>query len=207
MILEHEGLIHIVLKRFYFNPFERDDLIQIGYIALMKASEKFDTTLGFKFSTYAIKWIYSYINRYLKRNDTSDLIPLDKPLSDDTDSKILDTITDTGADKPFKYIDNLDYNQQLRADLYTAMYEKNTPQEQQFLIMYYGLDDNKPMQIVEIARLFEVTNTRIYTIRQLAISKLRNNRHLTKYKDDIKQNISSKKYDSIECLMEMLNKY
>ena len=40
------------------NPYmHMDDLIQSGHLGLIRASEKFDHTMGIKFSTYAMYWI------------------------------------------------------------------------------------------------------------------------------------------------------
>ena len=41
------------------------DLIQEGRIGLLKAAQKFDHTLEFRFSTYADSWIRRYVTRYL----------------------------------------------------------------------------------------------------------------------------------------------
>lgn len=41
------------------------DLIQEGNLGLIKAIDKFDYTMGFKFSTYGIQWIRQYISRYI----------------------------------------------------------------------------------------------------------------------------------------------
>jgi len=50
------------------------DLIQEGNIGLMQAVQKFDHRRGFKFSTYAIPWIWQAINRVV--NDQSRIVRL-----------------------------------------------------------------------------------------------------------------------------------
>lgn len=52
------------------------DIIQAGNIGLLKAIEKFDSNLGFKFSTYASYWIKQYITRYICNDNNIIRIPV-----------------------------------------------------------------------------------------------------------------------------------
>lgn len=48
-------------------PIERDDLYQIGWIAVMNCAKTFDENRGVKFETYATKAIINAVNKELKR--------------------------------------------------------------------------------------------------------------------------------------------
>lgn len=65
---------HIPLVRWVANRYvrhaarfriERDDLVNVGTLGLIRAGKKFDPELGYAFSTYAAVWIRSFIQRYL----------------------------------------------------------------------------------------------------------------------------------------------
>ena len=63
-------LVLSVIKRFSGSSENADDLFQIGCIGLMKAIDNFDTSLGVKFSTYAVPMIIGEIRRYLRDNNS-----------------------------------------------------------------------------------------------------------------------------------------
>ena len=63
-------LVLSVIKRFNNHNENVDDLFQIGCIGLMKAIDNFDTSVGVKFSTYAVPMIIGEIRRYLRDNNS-----------------------------------------------------------------------------------------------------------------------------------------
>lgn len=63
-------LVLSVIKRFSSSAENVDDLFQIGCIGLIKAIDNFDSTLGVKFSTYAVPMIVGEIRRYLRDNNS-----------------------------------------------------------------------------------------------------------------------------------------
>ena len=52
MITENMGLVYMVAKRFANRGTDLQDLTQIGVIGLIKAIDRFDTSLSYSFSTY-----------------------------------------------------------------------------------------------------------------------------------------------------------
>ncbi|MBR5272031.1 MAG: sigma-70 family RNA polymerase sigma factor [Clostridia bacterium] len=60
------GLVHTCAKKFCGRGIEYDDLFQAGCLGLVKASNGFDESLGFAFSTYAIPSILGEIRRLFR---------------------------------------------------------------------------------------------------------------------------------------------
>ena len=63
---ENLGLVHACAKRFKGRGIEYDDLFQAGCLGLIKAAERFDSGLGYKFSTYAVPVILGEIRRLFR---------------------------------------------------------------------------------------------------------------------------------------------
>ena len=66
MITENMGLVYMVAKRFANRGTDLQDLTQIGVIGLIKAIDRFDTSLSYSFSTYAVPLIMGEIRRFLR---------------------------------------------------------------------------------------------------------------------------------------------
>ena len=66
LIENNLGLVRHIVRRFAGRGYDLEDLFQIGTIGLMKAIDKFDLSLGLKFSTYAVPMITGEIKRFLR---------------------------------------------------------------------------------------------------------------------------------------------
>ena len=67
MAKKHTGLVKSIASRLsYIYDEDLEDLIQIGYIGLIKAVKGFDPSKGFQFSTYAVPVITGEIRSQLR---------------------------------------------------------------------------------------------------------------------------------------------
>lgn len=66
LVKENMGLVFTVVHRFLGRGCDREDLIQIGSIGLLKAIDNFDSSFDVRFSTYAVPMIAGEIRRFLR---------------------------------------------------------------------------------------------------------------------------------------------
>ena len=79
LVRENTGLIWSVVRRFSNRGYELEDLFQIGSIGLLKCVDKFDTTYGVRFSTYAVPMIAGEVKRFLRDDG---MIKVSRPLKE-----------------------------------------------------------------------------------------------------------------------------
>ncbi len=80
LITAHLNLVSWLARRMVNTEEQLDDLIQVGYIGLIKAIDRFEPTRGNKFTTYAIPTITGEIRRYLR--DKSNMIRIPRHLQE-----------------------------------------------------------------------------------------------------------------------------
>ncbi|WP_308856324.1 sigma-70 family RNA polymerase sigma factor [uncultured Oscillibacter sp.] len=69
-VLENNGLIWSIVRRYYGRGVEPDDLYQLGCLGFLKAVQGFDFSYGTCFSTYAVPKIAGEIRRFLRDDGT-----------------------------------------------------------------------------------------------------------------------------------------
>ncbi|MBE6737514.1 MAG: sigma-70 family RNA polymerase sigma factor [Ruminococcaceae bacterium] len=66
LICENTGLVHSCAKKFTGRGIEYEELCSSGCVGLIKAAKRFDESLGFKFSTYAVPVILGEIKQLFR---------------------------------------------------------------------------------------------------------------------------------------------
>lgn len=83
IIYSNLRLIYNCALNYKRNKETTEDLVQEGYLGLIKAIEKFDHTLGYRFSTYATYCIKQSMRLFLSINEPFNYIPTQKKLKID----------------------------------------------------------------------------------------------------------------------------
>ena len=76
MVTHNLGLVKKIANKYTGRGLDYNDLLQEGYIGLISSINKFDYTLGYKFSTYATWWIQQAITRALADKSRTIRLPV-----------------------------------------------------------------------------------------------------------------------------------
>lgn len=66
IVSQNTGLVKNLAMKYSSGYYETDDLMQVGFVGLVKAIDRFDTRFDVMFSTYAVPMILGEIKRYLR---------------------------------------------------------------------------------------------------------------------------------------------
>jgi RNA polymerase primary sigma factor len=93
---------------------------------------------------------------------------IDRPMGENSDYSLSDTIEDTSTVSPADLSENLN-----RYELIAAWFDTLTASEKKILTLRFGLDDKEPQTLETIGRSFGVTRERIRQIEAKSLVKLR----------------------------------
>ena len=75
LIESNYRLVISIAKKYHRDELDFEDMIQESSIGLIKAVDRFDPTLGYKFSTYACWWIKQSALQYVNENSSNIKVP------------------------------------------------------------------------------------------------------------------------------------
>lgn len=170
-LIEHNlRLVAHIVKKYYSDPADQDDLISIGTIGLMKAVNSYRPEKGVKLGTYAARCIENEILMHFRANrKSSNEISLSETLDHDSDGNSMELMDMISCeDKNLQAVDNNDQYKQL----YEHITKNLQPREQQIIQLRYGLGGNEPLTQREIASMYGISRSYISRIEKKALQKL-----------------------------------
>ena len=75
LVMSHLNLVRFIANKFKNRGEPIDDLIQVGYLGLLKAIDRFDPSRGLEFTTFATPTIMGEIKRHFRDKGCSALVP------------------------------------------------------------------------------------------------------------------------------------
>ena len=164
-------LVAHIVKKYYTQSVDQEDLISIGTIGLIKGISSFDPSKGARLATYAARCIENEILmhlRTLKRQQNE--VSLSDSIDSDKDGNTLQLMDIVGVDDTM--LDDL-HDRESALLLRRLVREKLTPREAEILRLRYGLSGTLPLTQREVAALFNISRSYVSRIEKKALEKLR----------------------------------
>lgn len=164
-------LVAHIMKKYYSQVSDQEDLISIGTIGLIKGISTFDASKGARLATYAARCAENEILMYFRslRKSAQDVSLSDyiETGSDGAALSLMDVVTDD-----VDLLDHISTREQIQ-QLRKAMETELTEQERQVIQLRYGLQGQVPMRQREVAQVTGISRSYISRIEKRALQKLR----------------------------------
>ena len=172
LLVEHNlRLVAHIMKKYYAQTDDVDDLISIGTIGLIKGVNTYKPDKGVRLATYASRCIENEILMHFRsRKKSAGDVSLSDALDVDGDGSGL-SIMDVVAqeDDMAERIGNAELCQELLRSIETSL----TKREAKIIRLRYGLDGAAPMTQKETAQLCGISRSYVSRIEKKALEKLR----------------------------------
>lgn len=181
-LIEHNlRLVAHIIKKYYANSSDQDDLISIGTFGLIKAVNTYRPDKGVRLATYAARCIENEILMYFRSTKkTAQDVSLEDPIEVDGEGNPLTLLDILCVDDTI--FDEIVIKSDCKK-LRKFVNEIKDPREKKILFLRYGLDGNEPMTQIEIAQLLGISRSYVSRIEAKILKRLK--KRLLNEKDDI----------------------
>lgn len=164
-------LVAHIMKKYYAQSADQEDLISIGTIGLIKGISTFDASKGARLATYAARCAENEILMYFRsqRKSAQD-VSLSDYIETGADGAALSLMDVVAEDSDL--LDRISTREQLR-QLRSAVEKVLSDQERVVIQLRYGLDGHGPMRQREVAEHTGISRSYISRIEKRALQKLR----------------------------------
>ena len=164
-------LVAHIMKKYYAQTADQEDLISIGTIGLIKGITTFDPSKGARLATYAARCVENEILMHFRaQRKSSHDVSLSDYIDTGNDGTALSLMDVVGEDEDLsEQLSNREQLQQVRKLVDTCL----TEQERQVICLRYGLQGNTPQRQREVANIVGISRSYVSRIEKRALEKLR----------------------------------
>ena len=164
-------LVAHIMKKYYTQTADQEDLISIGTIGLIKGITTFDYSKGVRLATYAARCVENEILMYFRsqRKSSQDVSLSDyiETGSDGAALSLMDVVAEEGD-----LLESISDREMIRT-LTRAVRTHLSEQEQQVIVLRYGLEGHQPLRQREVASVTGISRSYVSRIEKRALEKLR----------------------------------
>ena len=164
-------LVAHIMKKYYAQAADQEDLISIGTIGLIKGITTFDASKGARLATYAARCVENEILMHFRAQKKS---AQDVSLSDHIETgsdgaplELMDVVCQEDD-----MLDRLACREQT-IQLRKAIDRVLTDQEKQVVTLRYGLDGEEPQRQRQVAQTIGISRSYVSRIEKRALQKLK----------------------------------
>lgn len=164
-------LVAHIMKKYYAQTSDQEDLISIGTIGLIKGITTFDPSKGARLATYAARCVENEILMHFRsQKKSAQDVSLSDFIETGTDGAALSLMDVVSEDCDLlEQISSRESEKQLHRAIQTCL----TEQERQVIVLRYGLQGGQPHRQREVAKLLNISRSYVSRIEKRALEKLR----------------------------------
>ena len=164
-------LVAHIMKKYYAQASDQEDLISIGTIGLIKGITTFDGSKGARLATYAARCVENEILMYFRsQKKSSNDVSLSDYIETGTDGAALSLMDVVSQDED---LTEQVANREMIGLLTDAVDRVLTPQERQVIRLRYGLGSGTPLRQRQVAEKTGISRSYVSRIEKRALEKLR----------------------------------
>ena len=164
-------LVAHIMKKYYTQMSDQEDLISIGTIGLIKGITSFDPTKGARLATYAARCVENEIlMTFRAQKKSAQDVSLSDFIETGSDGAALSLMDVVAQDSDLlEEVANRELAQQLKNAVDLCL----TDQERQVVSLRYGLTGQPPQRQREVAKITGISRSYVSRIEKRALEKLR----------------------------------